>query len=239
MNLVTNPVRPRMIATGMIEGQLSDDILIDSGADVTLVHPRLVPEHKRLNQCMEFGTSSGGLGSAQLAELDLDIMGRKQSVRVGVSETIPHDVLIGLDFADCPEMAAEVYRSQQAPNVSMVKTRSRTKAQLLNMPTVERVRGGTLRHQRSPRGCTAGVQEPSSHLFLPQLKSLIDELPEPDEERDELPEPAYSPENQHSLESDDAGTPTTPVSSYPVILLWQPEGRRRVVLSGNQRMRGK
>ncbi len=115
---------------------------------------------------MEFGTSSGGLGSAQLAELDLDIMGRKQSVRVGVSETIPHDVLIGLDFADCPEMAAEVYRSQQAPNVSMVKTRSRTKAQLLNMPTVERMRGGTLRHQRSPRGFTDGVQEPSSHLFL-------------------------------------------------------------------------
>ncbi len=156
LNLVTTPIRLRRIAKGEINRRVSKDILLDSGADVTLVHPRLIYDEVKLSERI---TSSGGQGSA---EVELDIMGRKQSLRVGVSATIPHDALIGLDFADCPMMVAEVYQEQQNPNVSIVTTRSQTKGQRASTVTEGKVESGTLKCPRSPRGCTAGTK-PSSH----------------------------------------------------------------------------
>lgn len=53
-------------------------------------------------------------------------MGHRQKIRVGVSPTIHHDALIGIDFADCPLMVAEVYKQL---NVAMVTTRAGSKEQ--------------------------------------------------------------------------------------------------------------
>ncbi len=69
LNLVTTPIRPRMIAKGEINGRVSEYILLDSGADVTLVHPRLISDEVKWSERIEYGTFSGG---TQLAEVELD-----------------------------------------------------------------------------------------------------------------------------------------------------------------------
>ena len=58
-----------MIAKGEINGRVSEYILLDSGADVTLVHPRLISDEVKWSERIEYGTFSGG---TQLAEVELD-----------------------------------------------------------------------------------------------------------------------------------------------------------------------
>ncbi len=107
MNLVGLEEKPRLIVSGTIEGVNSDDLQVDTGANLTTIHPRLVPKECYLDQRVTVHTSTGGQGSLRTARVTLEVRGKVHKLRVAVSR-ISHDGLIGLDFLRIGSLAAEV-----------------------------------------------------------------------------------------------------------------------------------
>ena len=74
-----------------------------------------------------------------------------------------------MNFTDCSEMAEEIYR-QQKLRVSAVVTRAQAKAQSKQQQKAEKQGSGIPRCQRSPGGCTAGIQRPPSQSTVSDPK---------------------------------------------------------------------
>ncbi len=102
-----NP-KPRIITSGRIDGVESNDLLMDTGADMTTGHRRVVPRDRLIPQWVKVHTSTGECDVLQMARLEIEIKGRKEILDVAVSENTPHDALIGLDFPRCGRLSGDL-----------------------------------------------------------------------------------------------------------------------------------
>ena len=108
---------------GAVEGQRVTDVVLDTGSARTLVRSNLVPGSKQLDSTVAVRCVHGDILVYPLAQVDMEVEGRKMIVEAGVSETLPASVLLGTDVPDL----AELLRSsglQQGEDVMVVTTRA-------------------------------------------------------------------------------------------------------------------
>ena len=78
----------------------------DTGCSRTLVHASLVPTHRRLREHVEVCCAHGDVTLQPMAEVDIELDGESFPMVVGVAETLPRSVLLGLDFPELPLLLA-------------------------------------------------------------------------------------------------------------------------------------
>ena len=87
--------------SGMMEGKYVKDILLDTGCSMTLVHHKLVPEHKVLpGEVATIHCVHGCTALYPVADLKLEVGGVPVSVKAAVLKTLPVSVLLGTDVPE-------------------------------------------------------------------------------------------------------------------------------------------
>ena len=87
----------RVFRTGTVFGTLTSDICLDTGCSQTLVHSSLVPREKLLDETVDIRCAHGDIVSYPMAVAPICIDSEQYTVRVGVSCSLPHSVLLGTD----------------------------------------------------------------------------------------------------------------------------------------------
>ena len=83
---------------GVIEGQVVTDILLDTGSSRSLVRQELVSDETLLQgESVAICCAHGDTVFYPVAELEVEIGGRKMKVKAAVSETLPMSMLVGTD----------------------------------------------------------------------------------------------------------------------------------------------
>ena len=83
---------------GVIEGQVVTDILLDTGSSRSLVRQELVSDETLLQgESVAIRCAHGDTVFYPVAELEVEIGGRKMTVKAAVSETLPMSMLVGTD----------------------------------------------------------------------------------------------------------------------------------------------
>ena len=118
--------RPGVLKTGVVEGKAVSDILLDTGCSRTLVHQKLVPIGKlRDGEAVAIRCAHGDTVLYPLAQISLEVNGKKIEIEAAVSDTLPMSVLLG---TDAPELA-ELLKGcgDEAENALAVSTRAQAK----------------------------------------------------------------------------------------------------------------
>ena len=79
----------------MVEGRWIEDILLDTGCTRTLVRQDLVPVGKMFEGTTLIRCAHGDTVSYPLAEIEIDVEGRRFQVQAGVAANLPVSVLLG------------------------------------------------------------------------------------------------------------------------------------------------
>ena len=87
----------RVFRTGTVFGKLASDICLDTGCSQTLVHSSLVPPDHLLDETVDIRCAHGDIVSYPVAVAPICIDSEQYTVRVGVSCSLPHSVLLGTD----------------------------------------------------------------------------------------------------------------------------------------------
>ena len=87
----------RVFRTGTVFGTPTSDICLDTGCSQTLVHSSLVPREKLLDETVDIRCAHGDIVSYPMAVAPICIDSEQYTVRVGVSCSLPHSVLLGTD----------------------------------------------------------------------------------------------------------------------------------------------
>ncbi len=189
---LTEVPRPSLIITqGKLNDVSSKDVLLDSGANLTLVRTNLIPEEKKLPQYITSITSAG-----EYVQLDLEVGDYRDTLRVGMQDHAPHEVIVGMDFK---ALIVDYHHQTKTRLTATVETRAQKRQReaqpavevnteprihpdpkmsdeqdiepdgeedfdVLLEPTTPGEGVGSPMDQRSPKGSTADALEPSSQL---------------------------------------------------------------------------
>ena len=86
---------------GVVEGQYVDDILLDTGCSKTLVRKNLVPSEKlQEGDAVTIRCAHGDTVLYPIADVEMEVGGRRIQVEAAVSDTLPVSVLLGTDVAE-------------------------------------------------------------------------------------------------------------------------------------------
>eukprot|EP00731_Ephydatia_muelleri_P033526 Em0031g34a len=86
---------------GVVEGQIVEDIVLDTGCSKTLIHHALVPRKKMLQgEAVTIRCAHGDNALYPLAMVDLVVDGVPLTVEAAVSKTLPVSVLLGTDVPE-------------------------------------------------------------------------------------------------------------------------------------------
>ena len=86
---------------GVVEGQVVEDIVLDTGCSKTLIHHALVPQKKMLQgEAVTIRCAHGDNALYPLAMVDLVVDGVPLTVEAAVSKTLPVSVLLGTDVPE-------------------------------------------------------------------------------------------------------------------------------------------
>eukprot|EP00731_Ephydatia_muelleri_P025636 Em0017g719a len=86
---------------GVVEGQMVEDIVLDTGCSKTLIHHALVPRKKMLQgEAVTIRCAHGDNALYPLAMVDLVVDGVPLTVEAAVSKTLPVSVLLGTDVPE-------------------------------------------------------------------------------------------------------------------------------------------
>ena len=117
---------------GVVEGRYVGDILLDTGCSRTLVRKDLVPDKKmREGDVVTIRCAHGDTVLYPLAEVQMEVSGRRIQVEAAVSDTLPMSVLLGTDVAELSELlGSETLKGpQQKDEALVVMTRAQAKKQ--------------------------------------------------------------------------------------------------------------
>ena len=117
---------------GVVEGRYVGDILLDTGCSRTLVRKDLVPDKKmREGDAVTIRCAHGDTVLFPLAEVQMEVSGRRIQVEAAVSDTLPMSVLLGTDVAELSELlGSETLKGpQQKDEALVVMTRAQAKKQ--------------------------------------------------------------------------------------------------------------
>ena len=106
---------------GVVEGQLVNDIVLDTGCSRTLVRSDLLGEENlRQGKTITVQCAHGDVVTYPLASVELEVQGRALTVEAAVSDTLPQSVLLGTDVPDL----SELLKAERQEKALMVVTRS-------------------------------------------------------------------------------------------------------------------
>ena len=178
---------------GLVEGQEVQDILLDTGCTRTMVHADLVPPEKILEgDTVTIKCAHGDIVLYPLANVDLEVDGRRVSVEAAVSGRLPVDVLLGKDVPEFDQLLGSVEASSASTDgqeeamvvVTRAQARKDLEAELLR-------REKELLAGANPTPVD-GEQEKVAQLTKDQKRQLRQQCQEGERGEEEL--------NQHSLE---------------------------------------
>jgi predicted aspartyl protease len=89
----------RVLRKGMIEGQIVDDILLDTGSAITMIQEGLVPSEKFTGRRTMVRCAHGDEITYPVASVELEVEGSKLSVLSAVSKKLPVSALLGRDIS--------------------------------------------------------------------------------------------------------------------------------------------
>ena len=92
-----NPPGLELSRAGTVESHWTRDILLDTGCTWTLVRRDLVPEGKMIEGTTLIRCAHGDTVSYPLAEIEIEVEGRRFQVQAGVAANLPVSVLLGTD----------------------------------------------------------------------------------------------------------------------------------------------
>ena len=119
--------------SGVVEGKYVKDILLDTGCSMTLVHHKLVPEHKVLpGEVATIHCVHGDTVLYSVADLKLEVGGVPVSVKAAVSKTLPVSVLLGTDVPELGRLLgvkSSTFGENGRQGAMMVVTRAGTRKQ--------------------------------------------------------------------------------------------------------------
>ena len=120
---------------GKVEGQVADDILLDTGCSKTLVRRELVPREKILKEQVPIRCAHGDTVMYPLATIEMQLGGVAFTVEAAVSDRLPMSVLLGTDVPQLVELLNGVGQETEANGANgqardvLVMTRSQQEAQ--------------------------------------------------------------------------------------------------------------
>ena len=88
----------------VVEGQLVNDIVLDTGCSRTLVRSNLLGEKKFEGETVTVQCTNGDLVTYPLVRVELEVNGRALTVKAAVSDTLAQSVLLGTDVTDLSEL---------------------------------------------------------------------------------------------------------------------------------------
>ena len=112
--------------TGKVAGTTVDGIFLDSGCARTLVRRQLVPESAIQNDVVEIRCVHGDATQYPVAELEIEVDGRKFVVRAGVADELPVPVLLGTDI---PDLMVLIGETAVPDEVLVVTTRAQARSE--------------------------------------------------------------------------------------------------------------
>ena len=124
---------------GLVEGK-EVDLLLDTGSARTLVRKELVPEGKVLvGKVVAVRCAHGDSIEYPLADVDVEIEGRRMTIRAGVSDRLPVQILLGRDVPQLVDLLQCVGKNKVEPELVAVTTRSRSQltSNYPNSPVVD------------------------------------------------------------------------------------------------------
>ena len=95
----------KVIIPGKVAGQDVSQILLDTGADRTMVKSCLVPETAKTGEVVL-------IESHPLAEVELEVAHRRVTLKVALEEHGKYDVLLGTDFPGLWELGRQLVNAQ-------------------------------------------------------------------------------------------------------------------------------
>ena len=103
-----------VMVSGLVEGK-QIDLLLDTGSARTLVRRELVPEEKVLvGEVVAVRCAHGDNVNYPLADVDVEIEGRKMTIRAGVSDRLPVQILLGCDVPELVELLKSVKENKRS-----------------------------------------------------------------------------------------------------------------------------
>ena len=129
---------------GMVEGQLVNDIVLDTGCSRTLVRSDLVGEENcKPGEKVTVQCAHGDIVTYPIASVELEVQGRALTVEAAVSDQLPSSVLLGTDVLGL----SELLQSKRDNTALMAVTRSQTKRSQANEANLREV---SLMHKDTP-----------------------------------------------------------------------------------------
>lgn len=120
-----------VVKCGVVEGKEVHNILLDTGCSRTLVHQDLIPESKiQESEVIAIRCAHGDTVIYPLAEISMEVEGRKITVEAAVSDTLPVSVLLGTDTPELAELLAREEAFVAAARTGSVKEKKVVASQI-------------------------------------------------------------------------------------------------------------
>ena len=118
---------------GVVEGRYVSDILLDTGCSRTLVRRDLVPsKNMQEGDVVTIRCAHGDTVLYPLADVEVEVGGRRIQVEAAVSDTLPMSVLLGTDVEELGELLGEGILKkapEQKDEALVVTTRAQARRQ--------------------------------------------------------------------------------------------------------------
>ncbi len=136
MQLEKTPLSTGVEREGKVEGKAVSNILLDTGCSRTLVRGDLVPDDKVIDgEVVAIRCAHGDTVLYLLAEVTIEVDGRKMNVEAAVSNTLPMAVLLGTDTPELGELLQGKSTAASFEDDALVATRAMTKRQKADKET--------------------------------------------------------------------------------------------------------
>ena len=123
--LVSTEVSQKVVMDGHIGETPISRILIDTGADRTIVRSNLVPEEARTGESVSLECLSHDVLLLPLAIAEVEVAGRTAELKVALTNDLAYNVVLGTNFPYIWDVGREeLYKGA----VAMVRTQAQTKA---------------------------------------------------------------------------------------------------------------
>ena len=122
---------PDVTRCGSVEGHPVRVIVLDTGCSRTLVRQDLVPRRNRVGGEVSIRCAHRDFVSYELADIKLEMDGRRIQVQVGVAPNLPVPVLLGTDIPELAELLQSGCSGKQTKEALMVITRAKKRREEL------------------------------------------------------------------------------------------------------------
>ena len=189
-----------------MNGKQSSMLLLDSGADRTFVHPRMLSDSNMLGWKKLFKTASDSLVQMPMARARIEVGDKQYDLMVAVSDSIELDALLGNDIPDFPQLL--IASAQKSCDGVFAVTRAQARKQREDQEQAQQneAKDEVCPHplDSSSEGSDPDVDESDSDTELSDSSS---EESDPDAERNDSSSEESDPDAERSDSSSEESDP--------------------------------